>query len=110
MKHETKSNHEQAAEYLARVGVAAAKNSNHYGVGQRHCHCGTCFCCEVFIAVNVAESFAKHPAPKALGPGHYEYRTVPIDSPAAARLQAAGHRIVSTALFSGTVQFEIVRK
>ena len=42
---------EQAAEYVNRVGVKEARNSNHYRTAGI-CHCGTCFCCEVVKVVS----------------------------------------------------------
>lgn len=49
---------EQAEEYVARVGVVEARNSNHYCTAGI-CQCGTCFCCEVVKAVAAAKRAAK---------------------------------------------------
>jgi hypothetical protein len=37
----------EAAAYVDRVGVAVARDSNHYLTAHRHCECGECFCCLV---------------------------------------------------------------
>ena len=50
MKQKQLTVKEQAEEYVNRVGVAEARYSTHYRTASI-CHCGTCFCCEVFKAV-----------------------------------------------------------
>lgn len=52
---ENKTSQEQAREYVASVGVAEAKKSNHYLTAVRHCTCGDCFCCYVRQFTDEAE-------------------------------------------------------
>jgi hypothetical protein len=58
IKMNEKTIKEQAEEYVKRVGVTVARNSDHYRTA-RICHCGTCFCCEVVKAVAAAKGGGK---------------------------------------------------
>lgn len=44
---QTKTLDEQALDYVNRVGLAEARQSNHYLTAVRHCKCNNCFCCAV---------------------------------------------------------------
>lgn len=48
------STHQQALDYVKRVGLNEARVSNHYLTAKRHCSCGICFCCEVKRVVDGA--------------------------------------------------------
>ncbi len=51
--HKTiKTQHDLALEYVKRVGIIEAKQSNHYLTALRHCKCKECFCCQVKSVVD----------------------------------------------------------
>lgn len=56
-----KSVQEQARDYVKRVGVQEARQSNHFRIALLLCRCQTCFCCEVKKAVDeLNDKYATH--------------------------------------------------